>query len=101
MGDAGFQPGLFDVLQHGEGDFQGWTTSDQQRRGCSLAGSTRFHDIRGMGGISVRNEARSGASGSRRVVGLIACTTRNYKYLNVSSSTNQTTAGMWMQVIGS
>jgi hypothetical protein len=84
MGHAGFQPSLFDVLQHGEGDFQGWTKSDQQRGGCSLVPPTRFYDTRRMGGISVRKEAGFGASSGSRLEQLKFRTNTHQKFVGSS-----------------
>jgi hypothetical protein len=62
MGPAGLQPGLFHVLQHRQGNLQGWAKSYQQGRSGSLTSAAWFHDRRRMGRISVWKEAGPGAS---------------------------------------
>lgn len=50
------------MLQHGQGNTSGRTTGSQQGRGCSLGSTPLHHDARCVGGISLREEARSRAS---------------------------------------
>jgi len=64
MGHAGFQPGLFHVLQHGQGDFEGWAKSHQQRRDRTFSSTAWIHDARRLDGIPIWKEARSRANRS-------------------------------------
>lgn len=50
------------MLQHGKGDVQRWTESHQQRGSGAFVSATRFYDTGRVGRISIRKEARPGAS---------------------------------------
>ena len=62
-----FQPGLFHVLQHGQGDFQGWAKGHQQRRDSTFSSAAWIYDARRLDGIPIWKESRSRTNRSREL----------------------------------